>query len=132
MKTEKCVTPSDSERGSRSFSKSRTPARSSTEYERMPRPPEGFAACQVGSGPQVTHLVILDTKGSNGGRPTLCRLTRFPTRGTDGEVLLDADLPGWSMGGGYEGPGVRQIECDDCYERLDRIAALRALPFGSA
>lgn len=101
-------------------------ARQSAEFERMPKPPEGFEACRVGSNPQVTHLVILDSTGSNGGRPTLCRLTRFRTRGTDGELLLDADLPGWSMGGGVEGPGVRQIECDDCYDRLDRILDRRA------
>ena len=101
-----------------------------TEYVRMPRPPRGFAACRVGSGPQVSHLVILDSTGSNGGRPTLCRLTRFPTRGNEGEVLLDADLPGWSMGGGFEGPGVQQIECDECYDRLDRIVDRRALSPG--
>lgn len=102
----------------------------SGEYERMPKPPQGFAACRIGSPRQVTHLVILDSTGSNGGRPTLCRLTRFPTRGKDGEVLLDADLPGWSMGGGVEGPGVEQIECDDCYDRLDRILDSRLLPPG--
>ena len=100
------------------------------EYEPMPRPPKGFAACRIGYSPQITHLVILDSEGSNGGRPTLCRLTRFPTRGSDGEVLLDADLPGWSMGGGYEGPDVQQIECDDCYDRLDRIIDRRVLSSG--
>lgn len=84
----------------------------------MPCPPEGFAACRVGYSPQVTHLVILDSTGSNGGRPTMCRLTRFPTRGKEGETLLEADLPGWSMGGGVSGPGVEQVECPACYERL--------------
>jgi hypothetical protein len=84
----------------------------------MPEPPKGYAACRVGYSSQVTHLVILDSKGSNGGRPTMCRLTRFPTRGADGETLLSADLPGWSMGGGVSGPGVKQIECPDCYARV--------------
>ena len=86
--------------------------------ERMPTPPAGFEACRTGYSPQITHLVILDDTGSNGGRPTLCRLTRFPTCGKNGEVLLDADLPGWSMGGGVQGPGVKQVECPDCYSRL--------------
>ena len=89
----------------------------------MPTPPKGFAACRTGWNPQITHLVILDSAGSNGGRPTLCRLTRFPTRGKNGETLLEADLPGWSMGGGVSGPGVEQIECPACYGRLAQIGA---------
>lgn len=95
----------------------------------MPKPPKGFAACRVGHNPQITHLVILDSAGSNGGRPTLCRLTRFPTRGTNGETLLEADLPGWSMGGGVSGPNVEQVECPVCYARLGQLVSLaRVLP----
>lgn len=90
----------------------------------MPTPPNGFAACRVGYNPQVTHLVILDAAGSNGGRPTLCRLTRFPTRGGDGETLLEADLPGWSMGGGVSGLDVEQVECPGCYSRLGQLVSL--------
>ena len=85
--------------------------------EPMPQPPAGFAACRVGYSPQVTHLVMLDSKGSNGGRPTMCRLTRFDTRDVDGSVLLAADLPGWSMGGGVTGYDVKQVECPACYAR---------------
>lgn len=90
----------------------------SAKYDRMPEPPAGYAACRVGSLRQITHLVILDSEGSNGGRPTMCRLTRFDTRdpGTGARLLL-ADLPGWSMGGGVEGPGVEQVKCPDCWGR---------------
>lgn len=94
------------------------------QVQPMPKPPEGFAACRTGYGPQITHLVILDSTGSNGGRPTLCRLTRFPARGTNGETLLEADIAGWSMGGGVEGPGVRQVECHVCYDRLGQLASI--------
>lgn len=88
----------------------------------MPKPPEGFAACRVGWGPQITHLVLLDSEGSNGGRPTMCRLTRFPTRDPrTHRVLIEADLPGWSMGGGVSGPGVEQIECPDCFARIAEV-----------
>lgn len=91
---------------------------SSTAAAPMPEPPEGYAACRTGYSPQVTHLVILDSQGSNGGRPTMCRLTRFPTLDPHtGKVLLRADLPGWSLGGGVSGPRVQQVECPDCYTR---------------
>lgn len=89
----------------------------------MPKPPPGFEACRVGSSPQVTHLVLLDSKGSNGGRPTMCRLTRFPTRDPETrQELLAADLPGWSMGGGVCGPGVEQVECPGCYSRIAEVS----------
>lgn len=85
----------------------------------MPTPPAGFAACRVGYNPQITHLVMLDSKGSNGGRPTMCRLTRFDTKDPHThEVLLRADLPGWSMGGGVSGRDVKQVECPECYSRV--------------
>lgn len=87
----------------------------------MPRPPEGFEACRVGYNPQITHLVLCDSKG-NAGRPTMCRLTRFPDRDREtGKVLLKADLPGWSMGGGVMGPDVQQIECPECWARIGEV-----------
>ncbi|WGX98748.1 hypothetical protein [Nocardioides sp. L-11A] len=93
------------------------------EHIPMPKAPDGFVACRTGSRPQVTHLVILDSQGSNGGRPTMCRLTRFPildphTR----EVLLDADLPGWGMGdSGVTGPAVQQVKCPGCWDRAAEV-----------
>lgn len=52
----------------------------------------------------------------------MCRLTRFPTRDPHTHrVMLEADLPGWSMGGGVSGPGVEQIECPDCYGRIAEV-----------
>ena len=97
----------------------------------MPKPPTGYAACRVHDGTQtllapgarrqVTHLVKLDERGSNGGRPTLCGLTRFPTYeiAPDGSYkeCRPADLPGWSMGGGVSGPGVVQKMCAECAVR---------------
>lgn len=87
--------------------------------ETMPKAPAGFEACRVhdgrqslladGATRQVTHLVALDENGSNGGRPTVCGLTRFDTGGRP------ADLPGWSMGGGVFGPGVTQERCEACW-----------------
>lgn len=89
----------------------------------MPTPPPGFAACRVHNGRQdllaqgatrqTTHLVALDEKGSNGGRPTVCGLTRFDTRNDQHEIIRPADLPGWSMGGGVS--GVEQVECESCW-----------------
>lgn len=88
----------------------------------MPTPPDGFEACRVGYSPQITHLVLADSKGSNGGRPTLCRLTRFPTLDPHTrKELLPADLPGWSMGGGVSGPSVEQVECSECYARIAEV-----------
>lgn len=92
----------------------------------MPEPPEGFEACRVGYSPQVTHLVLLDSKGSNGGRPTMCRLTRFDLRDPHTHaVLLKADLPGWGMGNsGVMGPDVEQIACPECWARADDRGAV--------
>lgn len=84
----------------------------------MPRPPEGFVACRSSTqGTQTTHLVALDERGNNGGRPTACGLTRFDARTTDGRVIPGtAGLPRWGMGdSGISGPGVAQVPCEDCY-----------------
>ncbi len=96
----------------------------------MPPAPAGFVACRVHDGDQkllalgarrqVTHLVRLDEKGSNGGRPTVCGLSRFPsTEWVDGEQRTrPPDLPGWGMGGsGVYGPGIVQERCEACFER---------------
>ena len=87
----------------------------------MPDPPAGFAACRVhdgrqslladGATRQVTHLVELDEEGNNMGRPTVCGLTRFDSE----PGAKDADLPGWSMGGGIYGPDVEQVRCEGCW-----------------
>jgi hypothetical protein len=103
----------------------------------MPKPPKGFAACRtsngaqklipVGATRQTTHLVALGGNGSNGGRATVCGLTRFPLRGADGRtVIKEADLPGWSMGGGVSGPGVVQYRCEGCWLDDDALTAMRA------
>lgn len=103
------------------------------EFEHMPKPPNGYATCRVHDGEQkllalgarrqVTHLVALDEVGSNGGRPTVCGLTRFDKRNEQYEVVRPADLPGWSMGGGVYGPGVKQARCWACFD-LASTAAL--------
>lgn len=79
--------------------------------DRLPRPPVGFQACNVhdgrqdlwaaGATRQVNHLVAVPTSG-----PTLCGLTRFGK---------DADLTGWSMGGGVSGPTIEQAPCETCW-----------------
>lgn len=97
----------------------------------MPDVPVGFVACRVHDGDQkllaigatgqITHLVRLDENGSNGGRPTVCGLTRFPTSEVvDGqEVTRPPDLPGWGMGGSeVYGPGIRQERCGACYDEV--------------
>lgn len=92
--------------------------------EPMPKPPAGYAACRVGYSPQITHLVILDSAGSNGGRPTMCRLTRFDVKDPHTrKVMVPADLPGWSMSGGVSGPGVEQVKCEACWSRAAALAA---------
>ena len=93
--------------------------------ERMPEPPKGYATCRVHDGKQdlwaagatrqISHLVALDDRGSNGGRPTVCGLTRFDERDADYTVTRPADLPGWSMGGGVYGPNVAQVRCEACW-----------------
>ena len=93
--------------------------------EPLPRPPQGYAACRVhdgtqdlwavGASRQTTHLVALDAGGSNGGRPTVCGLTRFDQRNAQYEIVRKADIGGWAMGGGVHGPGVEQIRCPGCW-----------------
>lgn len=89
-----------------------------TDYA-MPKAPPGFEACRSmlrGGRGQITHLVALDSKGSNGGRPTACGLTRFDDFTPEGRPIPNtAGLPGWGLGGGVSGPGVEQIECGSCY-----------------
>lgn len=89
----------------------------STPHE-MPEPLPGHETCRTSSGStQTTHLVSLDEYGSNGGRPTVCGLSRFDRYSADGRRIPGtADLPGWSMGGGISGPGVVQIQCPGCYK----------------
>lgn len=80
--------------------------------DRIPRPPAGFQTCNVhdgrqdlwaaGATRQVNHLVVV----GDGNGPTLCGLTRFGQ---------DADLPGWSMGGGVSGPSIEQAPCEACW-----------------
>lgn len=90
-----------------------------TTLHAMPDPLPGHEACRTWDGggrSQTTHLVALDEKGSNGGRPTVCGLSRFDRYSSDGRSIPGtADLPGWSMGGGLSGPGVIQVRCPGCY-----------------
>lgn len=82
----------------------------SHQFAPMPFAPAGYIACRV-MGPNIltTHLVKLDHAGSNGGRPTVCGLTRFGD---------SPDLPSWGMGdSGVTGPGVKQLKCPDCYNQ---------------
>lgn len=84
---------------------------------RMPQAPAGYVACRV-IGPMslTTHLVALDEHGSNGGRPTVCGLTRFDRVENGRRVPNTADLPGWGMGNtGVTGDGVVQLKCAACY-----------------
>lgn len=92
----------------------------------FPPAPKGFVACRVIlPHATLTHLVELDEKGSNGGRPTMCGLTRFDDRDSDGRPIPHtAGLPGWGMGdSGISGPGVDQIKCGGCYENAGRTVA---------
>lgn len=98
----------------------------------MPAAPPGFETCRVhdgsqdlmatGAARQVTHLVALDAKGSNGGRPTVCGLSRFDRRDDHHRVVRRADLSGWSMGGGVSGPGVVQVACEGCFDPAAQAA----------
>lgn len=88
----------------------------------MPPAPAGFVACRViGRHSLKTHLVALDAEGSNGGRPTMCGLTRFDTF-VDGKAIPGtAGIPGWGMGNsGVTGPGVEQHKCFECFARAER------------
>ena len=90
--------------------------------ERIAIPP-GFVACRsCRDSVQTVHLVALDEHGRNGGRPTVCGLTRFDERDPDSdEVVRPADLPGWSMGGGgIFGPATVQRACPKCWQEVDR------------
>lgn len=80
-------------------------------------PPAGYTTCNVYRGRvQVVHLVQLDEHGSNGGRPTVCGLTRFDTRNENWVIVEHADLPGWGMGGsGVFGVDIEQSACGACW-----------------
>ena len=85
-----------------------------------PQPPAGFEACRTGYNPQMSHLVALDAAGRNGGRPTVCGMTRFDKQdATTGELVRRADLPGWGLGGGVAGPSIVQERCLGCWPRED-------------
>lgn len=81
----------------------------------IPTAPAGHQTCNVHDGTQdlwavgatrqINHLVKIPTGG-----PTLCGLTRFGK---------DADLPGWSMGGGVSGPNIEQIRCPECWAAVE-------------
>src|SRR5690606_4506303 len=60
---------------------------------------------------QTSHLVRV-VNGATPGR-TLCGLSRFDSR----PGASDADLPGWSMGGGVFGPNVEQTQSSTCWNR---------------
>ena len=90
---------------------------------RFPPPPAGYEACRtILTNATLTHLIELDEHGSNGGRPTVCGLTRFDDRDPDGRTIPNtAGLPGWGLGdSGVTGPGVIQIRCLDCYNGARR------------
>lgn len=78
--------------------------------------PEGFQTCNTyRDGVQTNHLVRWVGEGhmrGTPGRTVLCGLTRFDSK----PGANDADLPGWSMGGGVFGPNVRQEACHACWE----------------
>lgn len=94
----------------------------------MPPAPSGYVACRVIARDRlITHLVALDESGSNGGRPTMCGLTRFDRFENGRPIPNTADLPGWGMGDtGVTGPGVRQIKCGLCYGLAATTPALAA------
>lgn len=90
------------------------------DYEDFPPAPIGYEACRVMlTRATLTHLVELDERGRNGGRPTVCGLTRFDRFDDDSCPIPDtADLPGWGLGdSGQKGPNVEQVRCDDCYAK---------------
>lgn len=81
----------------------------------IPAAPAGFLTCNVHNGRQdlaadgatvqVNHLVAANGRGGTPG-DTVCGLTRFGP---------NADLPGWSMGGGVFGPAITQHKCPACW-----------------
>ncbi len=75
-------------------------------------PPDGVTDAEW----LIVHLVQLDEHGSNGGRPTVCGLTRFDTRNENWVIVEHADLPGWGMGGsGVFGVDIEQSACGACW-----------------
>lgn len=78
-------------------------------------PPTGYGACRTWRGNrQTSHLVVANERGFVGG--TLCGLTRFDAYDPEThEITRPADLPGWSMNGGTEGPDVWQVDCPACW-----------------
>jgi hypothetical protein len=81
----------------------------------IPAPPAGYQTCNAHcDGVQTNHLVRL-VNGRTPGRTVLCGLTRFDSA----PGAHDADLPGWSMGGGVYGPSVEQRPCPGCWKVAD-------------
>lgn len=93
----------------------------------MPAAPQGYVACRTSRpGGQITHLVALDERGNNGGRPTMCGLTRFDSRDEHGDRIPGtAGLLGWDLGGGHSGPGVEQDTCPECYSLTEAQGVTR-------
>src|SRR5699024_1235078 len=80
-------------------STSPTKTKETMNAQAFPPAPAGFVACRIIlRGATLTHLVELDEHGSNGGRPTVCGLTRFDKYENGCPVPGTADLPGWGMG----------------------------------
>jgi hypothetical protein len=95
------------------------------KYAPFPKAPQGYVACRViGRANTHTHLVALDEQGSNGGRPTVCGLTRFPERDPETRrTIREADIPGWGMGdSGVTGIDVTQTKCEACYAGAEQGA----------
>lgn len=95
------------------------------KYKPFPPAPKGYEACRTivaGANATHTHLVALDAQGSNGGRPTVCGLTRFDKRDPETHKVIErAGLPGWGMGdSGVTGIDVDQTKCDACYAGAER------------
>jgi hypothetical protein len=88
----------------------------------FPPAPNGYVACRtMRRNATLTHLVRLDEKGSNGGRPTACGLTRFDDWVDGKRIPGTAGLGGWGMGNsGISGPNVGQLVCEDCYADAER------------
>lgn len=86
----------------------------------MPAPVAGYAACRSldHAKLQITHLVELDEHGSNGGRPTVCGLDRFPPFGTPAQ-WPPTFIASWSIGGGLRGPDIAQLRCIACWQVAD-------------
>lgn len=92
------------------------------EYFGEPNPtPAGFKAVRSGFEPQVNHLVILSPDGGNGGRPTMCGLTRFPQYVEGKQIPDSSGLTGWSLGGGVSGPKATQLDCPKCWSRATAL-----------